>query len=151
MRFVNPSPRSNSVLSTYNVHSPLLSLPPCPRRFCDSVAFSSFLPLLLQFSVMVSILPCTRRTYLTLLSIGVVKHTVLQVRLRRSLHRDTLFASGRKISMGTHLHRPARRRHKTTDAKIAFEAGISSWSWQFNTAFDFGSARVTCACCVCSA
>ncbi|KAI0302313.1 hypothetical protein B0F90DRAFT_205035 [Multifurca ochricompacta] len=30
---------------------------------------------------------------------GNVKHTVFQVRLRRSLHRDTLFASGRKVSV----------------------------------------------------
>jgi len=76
---------------------------------------------------MVSIqLPCTRHAHLTLLNIGDVKQTVLQIRLRRSLHRDTLFASRRKVSMGAHLHRRTRRRHMATHAKTAFEADISS-------------------------
>lgn len=43
----------------------LSSLPPYHHRFCDSVAFTSFLPFLFSsVCVMVSILPCTRRAYL---------------------------------------------------------------------------------------
>jgi len=49
--------------------------------------------------------------------------------------------------MGAHLCRRTRFRHTATDAKIAFEfeANISSWVWQFNT------ARVACAGCACPA
>lgn len=76
---------------------------------------------------MVSIqISCTCRAHLTLLNIGDVKHTVFQIRLRRSLHRDTLFASRRKVSMGPYLYRPTRRRHTPTDPKTPLEANISS-------------------------
>jgi hypothetical protein len=102
----------------------LSSLPSYPRPFCVS-AHCLYFCLLLR--VMVSLhLACTSFPELTLLSIGDVKHTVLQIRLRRSLHRDSLFASRRKVSMGAHLYRRTRRRHTATDAKTAFEADISS-------------------------
>lgn len=51
--------------------------------------------------------------------------------------------------MGAHLYRRTRCRHTTTDAKITFEADISSWGRQFNTAFHFRSARVAGAGCAC--
>ena len=75
--------------------------------------------------------------------IGNSRHTVPQVRLRRSLHRDTLFASGRKISMGAHLYRRTGRRDTTTDAKITFEADIPSRERQFSKP---RGQRAGCAC-----
>ena len=123
---------------------------PCPsNQFIvkPSLSFSLFshiLPPVLRQCTLTSFLPsspchgenllntlhsaCTSFLELTLLNIGDVKHTVLQIRLRRSLHRDTLFASRRKVSMGAHLYRRTRRRHTATYAfaKTAFEADISS-------------------------
>jgi hypothetical protein len=68
-------------------------------------------------------------------NIGNDRHTVLKVRLRRSLHRDTLFAPGRKVSMGARFYRRARRRNTTADgdAEIAFEADIPSRGCQFDS------------------
>ena len=59
-----------------------------------------------------------------MLNTGNVKHTVLQVRLRRSLYRDTLFAPGRKVSMGAHLYRLKWRCDTTTDTESVIEADI---------------------------
>lgn len=127
-------------------------LPPYPRRFCIFVSLFCFT--LIRVMVSICLAPGVHISLeLTLFNTGDVKHTVLQVRLRRSLHRDTLFASGRKVSMGAHLYRRTRRRHTTTDAKIAFdfdfdfnfEADISSWRLQHHT------ARVACVCCACPA
>jgi hypothetical protein len=106
-------------------HSPFLSPPISSSvlRQCTLISFLPFSPC--HGERLNSLHPaCT----LTLLNIGDVKHTVLQIRLRRSLHRDTLIASRREVSMGAHLYRCTRRRHTATYAypKTAFETDISS-------------------------
>lgn len=65
-------------------NKPSLSFPLFPHILVRSAPVFRFCPLV---RVMVSIrISCTCRAHLTLLDIGDVKHTVLQIRLRRSLH-----------------------------------------------------------------